>query len=168
MVGCGQWIHTRSTKKTGCRESKGPRTHRDGQQSLPINTTKSRNGSVDPLPLMSHSTLWVKYPWIEEQCIPCLLSSCDIRHSSTEKPGPFPLNPPLFSISKLCNKLTLKIFFIYLGYGNSQGMQVKVRWQPKVLASHHVFWVLNIGGQVWQQVPFIQWAILPAWQSGIL
>lgn len=29
-------------KKTGCRESKGPRIHRDGQQSLPINNKKQK------------------------------------------------------------------------------------------------------------------------------
>lgn len=62
------WIvvsgHTPEAQINGAERVNGSQDRQGlANKASPLKPTNSRYGFVDPLPLMSHSTLWAKYPW---------------------------------------------------------------------------------------------------------
>lgn len=185
MVDCGQWAHTRSTNKQGAERVNGSQDRQGlANKASPLKPTNSGWGFVDPLPLMSHSTLWAKYPGNRRIAHPSLELTWHYLHfklkwgntrlyrkaQSLFSTVTIICNHHYFLYPELYNKLISfkNIFHIYLVRvgslsWHSCGGQRSTQRVISLLKSC-VIWELNTGGQVWKQLPFTHWVILPAWQ----
>lgn len=126
-------------KKNRVQRVKGPQDTQGLANKASRLTQQKAGMALWTLCLWWATAHWVKYPWDRRAVRSVSWAYVTSDKVLQKSPGPSHLIHHSFLYLNYATNSLFKFFLnIYLGYGNSQSMQVEVRWQPKVLASHHV------------------------------